>query len=134
MRLSKTAYIEVTTVSDVVMLVPPSKHSRQDNDLFEPSLGATDNTLVHGTVTVSLRKGRTIKEILVELVSPPNLALRIKRQSVDQAADLQCETPLETQIARQSVIVDGFRHTYGIRGAFVSIPIASGFLHAGIYK
>lgn len=69
MKLSNTATVDVTTVSDVVMLVPPSKHSRHENELFDRSWGSTDNTLIHGTVTVSLKKGRTVKEILVELVS-----------------------------------------------------------------
>lgn len=68
MRLSNTASIDVTTVSDVVMLVPPSKHSRQESEL-ERSWGSTENTLIHGTVTVSLKKDRAVKEILVELVS-----------------------------------------------------------------
>lgn len=68
MKLSKTASIDVTTISDVVMLVPPSKHSLHDNEL-ERSWGSTENTLIHGTVTVSLKKDRNVREILVELVS-----------------------------------------------------------------
>lgn len=72
MRLTNTAIVEVTTVSDVVMLVPPSKHSQHDSEL-ERSWGSTENTLIHGTVTVSLKKERTLKEILVELVGLPVL-------------------------------------------------------------
>jgi hypothetical protein len=76
MRINNTATIDVTTVSDVVMLVPPSKHSQHDTDLFERSWGSTDNTLLHGTVTVSLKKGRRVKEILVELVGCRHLENR----------------------------------------------------------
>lgn len=76
MRLNNAATIDVTTVSDVVMLVPPSKHSRHDTDLFGSPWGSTDNTLIHGTVTVSLKKGRRVKEILVELVGFCHLGVK----------------------------------------------------------
>lgn len=67
MKLRSRATVSLSAVSDVVILVPPGKGA-DSHDELERSLGTTENTLLHGTVTLNLPKSRIVKEILVELV------------------------------------------------------------------